>query len=136
MSRSVKLPNDTYLDSSGIVHSQKKLSEILNEILDSSYSKDKGYVRFANGFQVAWNIVNASLGGTQWENLFYSDHVMGDWAVPFTATPIVFSSANVLQYWTCVGDITSKSAGKVRAFRPNATKLNGSVWIIGFGWWK
>ena len=57
--KSIKLKNDNYFDSSGIVHNQELLSTILSNIKDNK----SNYAKMEDGTLICWgktNLVNIS----------------------------------------------------------------------------
>lgn len=117
------------------------IPEGYEEIFDSSieesdYTETNGYIRFSNGIQLAWKKTSAQLGGNSWGNSWYSDHNMGDWKAPFKTLLFSNTYCSVSQYWTAQESVSSTSAGRVRAFRPNSEKLTATVGILGIGLWK
>lgn len=51
MAKSIKLKDNNYIDSTGIVHNRELLSDILdNQVVD----QDTNYIRFGNGVQICW----------------------------------------------------------------------------------
>lgn len=62
MSKSIKLTNDTYLDSTGIAHNQELLSNIINNktIYDSGNNENGYYTRWNDGTMICRGIVQAS----------------------------------------------------------------------------
>ena len=164
MSKSIKLKDDTYIDSTGIVHNRDLLSTILgnlsslntnnksnlvdaiNEVLNTDKEIDdfynsngNGYIRFNNGFQICWlTKTNQTLGGTAWSgtSVWFSDHTMGNWLSAFTDIYAVWGSVQALQYWSTCGGWNTTNAGVLRMFRPNSTTTTGVVRIVGIGRWK
>lgn len=108
-----------------------------NSINDKKLEEASGYIKYENGFLLQWKTIKAKTGGTAWGNVYYSDHVMGDWEVPFTALFTMWSDVERLQYWNAHSNQTSTSAGTIRAFRPNAgTDENTKITITALGLWK
>lgn len=113
------------------------LSKVLSEgTIDSYLLATNGYVRFTNGFQIAWIYTSVTAGGTQWGNVYFSDHTLPDWVVPFS---VIFSwngTVNAGTFWATFNGATTTSAGKVRCFRPNNGTAGVGIYVIGFGKWK
>ena len=105
----------------------------------SSWSfSNPGYIRFSNGFQIAWAYKNETVSGTAWGSVYYADVNMGNWAVAFLGNPL-FVTANVTTRsgWATIDSWSSTSAGTVRVMRP--TKFTSSAYGFGalaFGRWK
>lgn len=89
MSKSIKLKDDTYIDSSGIIHNKEKLSDILNKPVACNYNDWKeqqviegtGQIAILNGFDttitthggnilVAVSIPMTHSGGTCWLSIW------------------------------------------------------------------
>lgn len=105
-------------------------------IFDSDLTANNGYIRYENGLQIAWKSARVTAGGTSWENLYYSDHSMGNWAASFKTIYNAVPSISATQYWCSTGGYSATSAGTVRAYRPNSQTLSAVVSIIGIGLWK
>jgi hypothetical protein len=113
-----------------------ELSNLPSTIIESSSDATGGYLKFSDGTIIQWKQVNATLGGNAWSNLWYSDHTMGDWEIPFTTLYLTYTSVNLLQYW-CTGQYaTTTSAGQIRVFRPTDQTAQGTVAVIGVGRWQ
>ena len=109
------------------------------EIIDDyDFTNNNGYIRYDNGLQIAWKSITETAGGTVWSGtgVYYSDHTMGDWAVPFTNIFNVISNINGAQYWATSYNFGNSSAGIIRAFRPNNGTLQVTLSVIGIGTWK
>ena len=104
--------------------------------VESSLLGTNGYIRFENGFQIAWLSKQVTAGGTQWGNIYYSDHDLGKWAKPFAVCYTTSPYSNSSQYWATVSGSGNANAGSVRCFRPNNSTSNVWVGAIGFGKWK
>lgn len=113
--------------------------KILNgTIVESNLDHTNGYVRFDNGFQIAWKSVTDVIGGTAWSgtSVYYSDTSMGDWAKPFNTIFTVVSSVFASQYWSTCFNYSNTSAGTFRAYRPNNGAQSNKITVIGIGTWK
>ena len=107
-------------------------------IVDSDLTANDGYIRYENGLQIAWKSATAIAGGTLWggSNIYYSDHTLGDWAMPFTNIFNAISSIKATQFWTTCDSYTNTNAGTLRAFRPNSSTQSAVISIIAIGLWK
>ena len=105
---------------------------------DSDFTADDGYVRFENGLQIAWKKANVTAGGTAWSGtaVWYSDHNMGNWKIPFDTIFTAISDVEAPQFWTNTFTVTKNSAGTIRCFRPNSSTGPAKISIIGIGTWK
>ena len=105
--------------------------------IDSYQLGASGYVRFKNGFQIAWIAkFNQTAGGTAWGNVYYSDHSMGNWPISFNALYNAWPSVTSKLYWVSSDGWNGTSGGTVRCFRPNSYTGNVAVTITGIGKWK
>lgn len=126
-------------DKSSMVNAINELVNSIKNVTDiDSYSfSNNGYIRFKNGFQIAWNTQQQLAGGTLWtNNIYYSDHSMGDWVKPFTTCYIAIPYCNNSTFWTGMANASITSAGNLRCFRPNNGTANVWMGSIGFGKWK
>lgn len=117
-----------------------EIASSLTNITDiDSYSfGNNGYVRFKNGFQIAWNSQRVTAGGTEWSGtgVFYSDHSMGNWVKAFTNCYVVNTFCNNSTFWTTIANASATLSGNLRCFRPNNGTAEALVGVIGFGKWK
>lgn len=144
MAKSIKLPDGTYWDSKSIAHNHTELASIIESLLakidnsdiDSYQLGTNGYIRFTNGFQIAWVSQVVTAGGTAWGNIYYSDHNLGNWPKPFSVCYTTAPHCNSSTFWASHSGANGSSAGSIRCFRPNAN--TGSIWVgaTGFGKWK
>lgn len=112
-------------------------TSILNTTDVESYSLyQSGYIRWKNGFQIAWTSKQVTAGGTAWGNVYYSDHALGDWSKAFNTCYICLPHCNSATYWASASGSSATSAGSVRCFRPNNSTATIWVGAIGFGKWK
>jgi len=133
--KSIKLKNDNYFDSSGIVHNQELLSTILSNIKDNK----SNYAKMEDGTLICWgktNLVNISAYGS----------AVIDINLPYsykdTNYLVITSITDTGPYWangfTVAGYPTSKD--KIRLmlgnYLVNATVENVSGGFITIGKWK
>lgn len=125
--------------------SKSNLVGAINEVVSSignvtdidSYSfANSGYIRFKNGFQIAWLYSNVTAGGTAWGNVYYSDHNMGDWTKAFTSIYFAKATTNSATFWCTESEYSNTSGGTIRCFRPNNSTGNIGLRIVGIGKWK
>lgn len=110
----------------------------INSIINSIKDIESGYFRIGD-LQIAWKrLINQTLGGGKMNDFwYYSDHNMGNWAVPFTSILFNGSSCSSVQYFTNSSSVSNTSAGNVRVFRGNSivsTEQNVIAWAVGT--WK
>ena len=76
MPKSIKFTNNTYLDSAGIVHDKKLLSDILNGLLVYS-TKERIIGKWKNGKPIYQKLIIGSLVGigSDWTNVITIDNV-------------------------------------------------------------
>lgn len=134
----LRVENDTlsYETYNGESWSTQWTIDIHNGDIDSFQFNTNGYVRFKNGFQIAWKSQQVVAGGTSWGSIYYSDHNLGNWVVPFVTCYVVNPYCNATTYWTTIGNASYSSAGTIRCFRPNSS--TSTIWVgaTGFGKWK
>ena len=128
--------NDMNEIKSIVNNNATELGNIASTIIESSNDASGGYLKFSDGSIIQWKKVNATLGGTSWGSLWYSDHAMGDWLIPFTTLYLTYSSVGLLQYWCTSEFATITSAGQIRVFRPTDQQTQGILTVIGVGSWK
>ena len=105
--------------------------------IDSYQLGASGYVRFKNGFQIAWIAkFNQTAGGTAWGSVYYSDHSMGNWPISFSSLYNAWPSVTSTSYWVTSSGWNGTSGGTVRCFRPNSHTGSVAVTITGIGKWK
>ena len=106
--------------------------------IDSYSFANNGYIRWKNGFQIAWVYSNVEAGGTAWNgtSVYYSDHNLPAWIVSFSTLFSWQGNANSTTFWTSFAGATPSNAGKVRCFRPNDGTGNVGIYVVGFGKWK
>lgn len=122
-------------DKSSLVNSINEIVQNMGDI-DSYLFDENGYVRFTNGFQIAWITKTVTAGGNAWGNVYYSDHDLGNWAAPFETCYISTPCCNSGLFWCTITGYNALSAGSVRCFRPNNGTASIWVGVIGFGKWK
>ena len=105
------------------------------EIDSYSFGND-GYIRFKNGFQIAWRYISVTAGGTAWGNVYYSDHSVGNWSVSFKEIYFAKATTNSTTFWCSEAGYSATSGGTVRCFRPNNATGGIGIRIIGIGKWK
>lgn len=92
MSKSIKLSNDTYLDSSSIVYNEEELDNILSDILSKiiknsgTWSDRSHYIRFNNGMGVCFGsqeITMTTSEDNKINGIYYSDYHNIEMAILF-----------------------------------------------------
>lgn len=113
---------------------QDNVENAINEIINSQNLLSNGYIRFDNGFQIAW--VTNTIDGeeTVWNGIHYKEKYMGNWPVPFVTIFGAYSNQNG-DGWTGIRNYSTTNVGNIRAFRPN-TVGTPIITAIGFGTWK
>lgn len=105
-------------------------------VVDSYSFAANGYIRYTNGFQIAWVYQSVTAGGTAFGNVYYSDHEMPDWAMPFTTVYFFGANVNALMYWATLNGSSATNAGTVRCYRPTSTTSTTGVRAFAIGKWK
>ena len=104
---------------------------------------DNGYIKFKNGFMLAWkrqNFTNVPLT-TAWGALYDNGNLinLGNWKVAFKETPIttvdIQSSSGV--FTEGHQNVSTTSAGGIWLVRGTASNgVSGTITAIGVGRWK
>lgn len=105
-------------------------------VYDAVLDVDNGYIRFANGFMIEWKSTSGTAGGTAWGTMYYSDHQMGNWNIPFTTIFYAIPTSSSALYTLATGGWTNTSGGMIRATRPNEGTANVKFKIVGIGTWR
>ncbi len=140
------LTNDSdYVSDSDYVHTDNNyttnektlFTQLLDDkVVEKHLNSDSGYIKYENGLMLQWKSQTVTAGGTSWGNVYYSDHSMGDWDIPFASLFTTYSDIETLQHWCTNGNQTTTSAGVIRTFRPNAGTISTKISIFGLGLWK
>ena len=140
------LTNDSnYVSDSDYVHTDNNyttnektlFTQLLDDkVVEKNLNSGSGYIKYENGLMLQWKSQTVTAGGTSWGNVYYSDHSMGDWDIPFTSLFTTYSDIETLQHWCTNGNQTPTSAGAIRTFRPNAGTISTKISIFGLGLWK
>lgn len=161
MSKSIKLKNNTYLDSSGITHNRDLLSTLLttltgqvgglsSQVTDLNnriYIQETGsnsngtYIRWSNGFQICYKTMtyNGVNCNTVWGSLYESTKLsIGNYAKSFISTPVISLTPNNPFLVEKYGDTSSTSFGSWYMVRPKSGSAgdNASLFCIAIGMWK
>lgn len=111
----------------------------LSSGIDSYSFGTDGYIRYNNGFQIAWVSITITGNFTAWAGSVYylNSSTPTDWAVPFTTVYSQSASAGGVFYWTTWDAPTTTTPGMVRLLRINAqNNANVPVVITAYGKWK
>ncbi len=130
-----------YLSEENLNQMQKNIEEEINTInedviIDKVLNKNEGYIKYENGYMRQWKTLKVKAGGTKYGELYYSDHIIGNWIQPFTNLFGVKSSADKIQFWTSEGGQNNTSAGTVRTYRPENTITDTTLYLEAHGLWK
>jgi len=141
MSKSIKLKDNNFIDSTGIVHNKELLS---TKIIHDSGSNDNGsWVRFEDGTMICWG--ERSLGsvvcGVSWGYAYETETSinLGSYPQAFIERPIL--SLNQITGGTCYPEVinnsTNTSLGETWFWRPQKTTCGGVIYgYIAIGKWK
>ena len=145
-SKTSDLTNDSnFVSDSDYVHTDNNyttnektlFTQLLDDkVVEKSLNSDSGYIKYENGLLLQWKTQTITAGGTSWGNVYYSDHSMGDWDIPFASLFTTYSDIETLQHWCTNGNQTTTSAGVIRTFRPNGGTISTKISILGLGLWK
>ncbi len=142
MSKSIKLKNDNYLDSSSVIHKKQKLSEILENGIEIITNNNGTAIKFANGIMLAYR--NGLVTGN-YDSGNYVSTVTWTYPIKFVDTPSCLASANggnSLSYTVLVGLNSTTSATMQLKAQPanNASAyVNSSgraICAFAIGRWK
>lgn len=143
MAKSIKLKNNTYIDSTGIIHEKELLSTIINNsaIYDSGTNSNGSYIRYKNGIMICWRQETVT---DQAINNSYGSIFQGarnyTYPIPFSSQPSVtctsFQHGTGASWGTVVN--TSTTTVVLRGF-DLFSRGTGEKCIIGYiaiGKWK
>lgn len=105
-------------------------------VVESDYTSDRSYIKFADGTMIQTKKLPVTSSVEAWGNIYFSDHDMGDWWIPFTQLFCYATNASSTVFWTNAQNVTSVSAGQVRCFRPTLGVADVTLFIIAFGRWR
>ena len=156
MSKSIKLKNNTYWDSKGIIHNKQNLYNFLNDIsngviVDMFESASGMYIKYSNGLMIQTKRVYDEIAFKVWYgDISYFDTDMGDWLIPFKDNRLIvligdsfYTPQGSNQLWPCQSpnNITTTHAGIFRSLRVSDVGATNIIWkgyavrtCIGF--WK
>lgn len=118
---------------------QIKINEkLIGTIKDAKFDAENGYIRFANGLQVAWQEQEITGEFTKWADSVYFLNVedLPDWAMPFKEVYQQYSSSNQVFYWFGNSEPAVAKPGTIRAFRINGGTYTLKIKTFAFGTWK
>ena len=141
MSKKIKLSNETYLDSSSVIHDDTNLKTYLNsEIIKTGSNSNGFYEKYSNGILKCYKYVTVNLTFNAWSNWYDAEGSLGNWPYVFKDKPFYIQA---MQGGTAVGglietvsNVTATSAGNVWITRPNKIDGNYYVYVMGIGYWK
>ena len=134
-------PNHLYFGNNyifDVINGKPELNP--NTIIEEMYNVGNlgdGYIKFKNGLLYEWKFLNVKTTSKVYGPLWYSDHSLGNWAVPLVGFISFGSSVNNWNYWSTLNGMDNTSAGTIRLYRANnssGTSVYISVWA--FGIWK
>ena len=161
MSKSIKLKNNTYLDSSGVTHNRDLLSTLLttltgqvgglsSQVTDLNnriYIQETGsnangnYIKWSNGLMVCYKKITLTLQcSSQWGSMYESQAFsFGNHAQEFIATPYVFvKDVGRTGIVEGIQFISKTSCGSTWIMRPTKdTSSNEYIFdYLAIGMWK
>lgn len=104
MPKSIKLKNDTYLDSKSIVHNKELLSDILNniDIVESGSSVNGSWTKYANGKMVQYHrIIGNQFNCTKLSSttrFYYQDENNSAENIKVWNYPIEFADTDIIAH--------------------------------------
>lgn len=135
-------PNHLYFGNDYIFDSSSGTPELnpdsyIEEFVEIPSTGGNGYIKYKNGLMMQWIIKQITTSSTLWTNsIYYSDHSMGNWAVPFVHIFAFSSQANSQLWWSTCYNMGNTSAGSVRFFRPTNSQSTMWVCVQAVGTWK
>lgn len=128
-------PNDTESLESKIGNSQFNL---INSGIDSYLFGTDGYIRYNNGFQIAWVTLNVTGNFSAWAgSIYYLNSSTKNWPQAFTEIYYQNATADQVFYWLANSTPTITASGMVRLLRVNGqNNVNIPITITGYGKWK
>ena len=160
MSKSIKLKNNTYIDSSGITHNRDLLStllttltgqvsNILNQVTNLNnriYIQEAGsnsngnYIKFSNGILVCYVTKTYRIAITNaWGSLYESARTqLGTWPVAFIEAPVMaWACVKGTSVWLEAVAPTNTSIGNSWFMRPvGEPNAETTMTYIAIGKWK
>ena len=150
MSKSIKLTDNNFIDSAGIVHNKELLKDILeNKIISESGSNSDGnYIKYADGTMICygvWTIGAFTTGGNSIGSLWYGDiNIWHSFPQKFVSRPEVkldvYDNRNDFtgSIWLQKKPTTVETTrfGSVRILSATNTTMNISIDFIAIGYWK
>ena len=138
MSKSIKLKENTYWDSTSITHNKELLS---TKVINSSGSNSNGsWIKFEDGTMICYKKISGTTNiNLTWYSLYRADVYIGLMPCEFVETPTITYSLTG-EYILCGGSTTAptkKNFGGVNLVRPNT--FNGVYYeinAIAIGKWK
>lgn len=127
----------TTTDKSSLVGAINELDSNNIEEMYNPGGVGNGYIKFKNGLIYEWKFLQVTTTSSTYGPLWYSDHSLGNWAVPILEFISFGSSVNNYNYWATLNSMGNNSAGTIRLYRANnvsGTSVYISVWA--FGTWK
>jgi len=152
MSKSIKLENNNYIDSTGITHNRELLSTILNNatVYDSGTNTNGNYIRFKNGVMICWHSIVGSThpNKTRYGNGFFyqqgaysstSPENAKTWNFPMTfiSSPVVQVNVSSSAYTiTSLGGVGTTWAGASCATPYEVDSVTFTWYFLAIGFWK
>ena len=154
MAKSIKLKNNTYIDSTGVDYKHTNLETTLDTIttnitslLSRDYIVGQGtnengtYIKWNNGLQICYKTMtyNGINCNTAWGSLYESTRLsIGNFANPFISTPIISLTPNNPFFVEKYGNTSSTSFGDWYMVRPKSGSAgdNAILYCFAIGMWK
>lgn len=143
MSKSIKLKNNKYWDSSSISHNRELLS---TKVINSSGSNSYGnWIKFEDGTMICTRTIAVTIDcNNSWGSLYYGqNNDKFNFAQSFIEQPILnlqYSAAGAMSFIPIAysGIVIDKDGFKrIEIARPNsATNVGVKVYFIAIGKWK
>ena len=152
MAKSIKLKNNTYIDSTGVVHNRGLLSTLLttlsnnvNALLGRTYIQESGtntngnYIKLSNGILICYHTKSYNVNfSNAWGNVYETDSFdLGRFPINLTSIPnIVINCVGGLSCWVEAVKPSTTNIGATWLMRPTNGSGQVTLSYIAIGKWK
>ena len=154
MSKSIKLKNNTYIDSSGVTHNRTLLSTILSDfttkinnllgrvyIQESGSNSDGNYIKYSNGIMICYGAKTFTKDVTSaWGSIYETATAfsLGNFPKAFIEKPsCIINCLAGTTVWVESQNTTETVIGNTWVMRPVSTpNCNFTLSYIAIGKWK
>ena len=140
MSKSIKLKDNYYLDSSSVMHNREKLSDFLSRIIESGSNTNGNYIKCLDGTLVQYGAVNLTTGTAAYTSGYthYGVDTLINLPFPFIDTnySVLANSNTPIDYISNINanrGSTTAIAIRFQSSQPNYSRL---IYWLAIGRWK